>query len=160
MPRSPGAAVVSVDCLTLETAERVLVDGASFSLADGQHVALVGRNGSGKTTLVEVLSARFGHRRRPAHVTVSGRVVCRAGARCGYLPQHPARGESVATVGSLLDQRSGDAARMHARYKELSGNPGQLAAHLDEYGVIVDALSAWMTGTWSRGGSACSRAWG
>ena len=41
--------------LTIEIAERVLVDDASFSVYAGDKVGLVGRNGAGKTTLLRTL---------------------------------------------------------------------------------------------------------
>ncbi|MDP8911274.1 MAG: ATP-binding cassette domain-containing protein, partial [Actinomycetota bacterium] len=68
-PRS-GRTVVEADSLRVQIGERVLLDGASFALERGEHVALVGPNGSGKTTLLETLlgrrdvaagSARMGH---------------------------------------------------------------------------------------------------
>src|SRR6185437_2621455 len=38
--------------------DRVLLDGASFAIERGEHVALVGPNGSGKTTLLETILGR------------------------------------------------------------------------------------------------------
>ena len=65
--------------LTIEVAERVLVDDASFSVYPGDKVGLVGRNGAGKTTLLRTLGGE--------RVPTSGRVTV-TGA-FGFLPQDP-----------------------------------------------------------------------
>jgi ATPase subunit of ABC transporter with duplicated ATPase domains len=56
---------------------RLLLEGATFRIAPGDRIGLVGRNGSGKTTLTKVL-AGVGTP-SAGHVTLSGEV--------GYLPQ-------------------------------------------------------------------------
>jgi len=73
------AAVLRATDVTIEVAERMLVDGASFSVYPGDKVGLVGRNGAGKTTLLRTLAGE----RRPT----SGRVQV-VGA-LGFLPQDP-----------------------------------------------------------------------
>jgi len=50
--------MLKVTALTIEVAGRVLVDEASFMVADGEKVGLVGRNGAGKTSLLSVLLGR------------------------------------------------------------------------------------------------------
>jgi ATP-binding cassette, subfamily F, member 3 len=74
-PRS-GRTVVEAEGLRVVIGERTLVDGATFALERGEHVALVGPNGSGKTTLLETLlgrreagagSLRLGHGVAPAY---------------------------------------------------------------------------------------------
>ena len=75
----PSTAVIRGQELTIEIAERVLVDDASFSVYPGDKVGLVGRNGAGKTTLLRTL----GGERPPTsgRVTVTGAF--------GFLPQDP-----------------------------------------------------------------------
>ncbi|MDT0215191.1 ABC-F family ATP-binding cassette domain-containing protein [Rothia sp. ARF10] len=69
--------------IELRAGSRLLVDGATFRVAAGDRIGLVGRNGAGKTTLTKVL-AGVG---QPAagSVTSTGEV--------GYLPQDPRTGD-------------------------------------------------------------------
>jgi ATP-binding cassette subfamily F protein 3 len=74
-PRS-GRTVVEAEGLDIQIGERALLDGVSFAIERGEHVALVGPNGSGKTTLLETIlerreaqrgSVRLGHGVIPAY---------------------------------------------------------------------------------------------
>jgi ATP-binding cassette, subfamily F, member 3 len=74
-PRS-GRTVLEAEGLKIAIGDRVLLDGATFAIERGEHVALVGPNGSGKTTLLETIleqrpsqggSVRLGHGVIPAY---------------------------------------------------------------------------------------------
>nr|WP_238338491.1 ABC-F family ATP-binding cassette domain-containing protein [Pedococcus badiiscoriae] len=67
----------------MRAGSRLLLDGATFRIAAGDRVGLVGRNGAGKTTLTKVLAGQG----QPAagSVTSTGEV--------GYLPQDPRTGD-------------------------------------------------------------------
>ncbi len=67
----------------LRAGSRLLLDGATFRVAPGDRIGLVGRNGAGKTTLTKALAGLT----LPAAGTIT-----RTGA-VGYLPQDPRTGD-------------------------------------------------------------------
>ena len=67
----------------LRAGSRVLLEHATFRIAKGEKVGLVGRNGAGKTTLTRVLASEG--QPTSGQVTSSGSV--------GYLPQDPRTGD-------------------------------------------------------------------
>src|SRR5688500_15708920 len=69
--------------LELRAGARTLIANATFRVAPGDRVGLVGRNGAGKTTLLKVLSGEG--------LPAAGRVA-RSG-EIGYLPQDPRTGD-------------------------------------------------------------------
>jgi ATPase subunit of ABC transporter with duplicated ATPase domains len=75
--------MITATGLELRVSSRLLLGDATFRIAPGDRVGLVGRNGAGKTTLTRVLSGES----QPAAgaVTRSGSV--------GYLPQDPRTGD-------------------------------------------------------------------
>ncbi|NHN54885.1 ABC-F family ATP-binding cassette domain-containing protein [Calidifontibacter sp. DB0510] len=75
--------MITAQAIELRAGSRLLLEGASFRVAPGDRVGLVGRNGAGKTTLTKVLAGQA----LPAAgtVTTSGEV--------GYLPQDPRTGD-------------------------------------------------------------------
>ena len=69
--------MISVNDLELRAGARLLLEAASFQVAAGDKIGLVGRNGAGKTTLLRVLAGEG----QPAAGAV------RATGTVGYLPQ-------------------------------------------------------------------------
>ncbi|GHF64105.1 ABC transporter ATP-binding protein [Streptomyces thermodiastaticus] len=80
-PRS--VPVISASGIELRAGARVLLENATFRVAKGDRIGLVGRNGAGKTTLTKVLAGEG----IPAAGTVT-----RSG-EVGYLPQDPRTGD-------------------------------------------------------------------
>lgn len=91
--------MISADAVELRAGSRLLLGAATFRVAPGDRIGLVGRNGAGKTTLTRVLAGEA----LPAagRVTRSGEV--------GYLPQDPRTGDlSVSGRDRILSARGLD----------------------------------------------------
>jgi ATP-binding cassette subfamily F protein 3 len=91
-PARSGRTVVEAEGLAISAGEKELLDGVSFALERGEHLALVGPNGSGKTTLLETILGR-----REAR---SGTVRLGYGVEPAYFSQHEIE---LDERGSVLD---------------------------------------------------------
>ena len=90
---------------------RLLLEHASFQVAPGDKIGLVGRNGAGKTTLTRILSGEA----QPASGTIS------RGGTVGYLPQDPRTGDlDVLAKNRILSARGLDAVVDRLRRAELA----------------------------------------
>ena len=93
----------------LRAGARILLEHATFRVAPGDRVGLVGRNGAGKTTLTRVLAGQG----QPASGTVT-----RSGD-VGYLPQDPRTGDlDVLALDRVLSARGLDAVLRRIRETE------------------------------------------
>jgi len=85
------ADILWVDGLVAGYGEAVVLNGMSFSLAEGRSLAVLGRNGTGKTTLIDSLIGLT--RRSAGSIHFHGRDVtrdapeARAAAGIGWVPQ-------------------------------------------------------------------------
>ena len=75
--------MITAQDVELRVGVRVLLEKATFRIAAGDRIGLVGRNGAGKTTLTRVLAGEG----QPTAGTVS------RGDSVGYLPQDPRTGD-------------------------------------------------------------------
>jgi iron complex transport system ATP-binding protein len=48
--------LIELDNVTVQRGERIVLDGVSLSIAQGEHAAILGPNGSGKSTLIKLIS--------------------------------------------------------------------------------------------------------
>lgn len=88
---------------------RLLLAGASFHIAPGDRIGLVGRNGAGKTTLLRTLAGQ---------VTPAAGTLTRTGS-LGYLAQDPAAADPHGTVTArILSARGLDRAARDLRTAE------------------------------------------
>ncbi|HEY3962545.1 MAG TPA: ABC-F family ATP-binding cassette domain-containing protein, partial [Gaiellaceae bacterium] len=79
-PARSGRDVVVAEALVVSAGDKLLLDGASFAIERGEHVALVGPNGSGKTSLVETMLG--------LRDATSGTVRLGHGVEAAYFSQH------------------------------------------------------------------------
>jgi ATPase subunit of ABC transporter with duplicated ATPase domains len=127
--------VIVASGIELRAGARLLVADASFQVAEGDRVGLVGRNGAGKTTLAKVLSGNA----QPAAGTVR-----RTGA-VGYLPQDPRTGDlDVLALDRVLSARGLDELRnqMRAAEAQMSDDDPDVADRaIRRYGNLSDRLA-------------------
>jgi branched-chain amino acid transport system ATP-binding protein len=85
------AELLRVDKLCAGYGEAVVLNDVSFTLGEGETLALLGRNGTGKTTLINTLAGAT--RRHAGTITLAGAALhampshLRAGAGIGWVPQ-------------------------------------------------------------------------
>ena len=104
--------------LELRAGSRILLAGASFRVANGDKIGLVGRNGAGKTTLTTVLAGEG----QPFAGTVT-----RTGD-VGYLPQDPRTGD----LDVLARDRILSARGLDTTLRQLRETEGSMASVDDE----------------------------
>ena len=91
--------MITAHDVELRIGVRVLLEKASFRIAPGDRIGLVGRNGAGKTTLTRVLAGEG---------QATGGQVVRSG-EVGYLPQDPRTGDlEVVATDRILSARGLD----------------------------------------------------
>jgi energy-coupling factor transport system ATP-binding protein len=109
---SPGDAVIEVARLELGFGGASVLSGTSFTLREGEVVAVVGPNGSGKSTLFRaltgLLSPRRGTVRYPGDSALDGATVRRITGLAGLVPQDPALALYHETVADELAETLGN----------------------------------------------------
>jgi ATPase subunit of ABC transporter with duplicated ATPase domains len=102
--------MISASSLQVRAGARTLIENATFRIAPGDKVGLVGRNGAGKTTLTRILAGEG----QPAAGAVN-----RSG-NVGYLPQDPRTGDlDVLARDRILSARGIDQVLRRLRSAEL-----------------------------------------
>jgi len=122
--------------LELRAGARVLLEQATFRVASGDRVGLVGRNGAGKTTLTRVLAGEA--------LPASGAVT--RGGSVGYLPQDPRTGDlDQLARDRILSARGLDAVVRGMRETALrmaSADDATSDAAMRRYARLEDELTA------------------
>lgn len=119
--------------------EKVLFQGISISIAQGQKVALIARNGTGKTTLMNILAG--------LDEPDQGYCTYRTGLRIAYLPQEPVF-DARLTISETLLSADNEQTRTIRAYEEFITEEGnadnpQKAGELQALIERMDALQAW-----------------
>jgi len=71
----PAIPLLDFQNVTVQREERVVLDGVTLAIAQGEHAAILGPNGSGKSTLIKVISRELYPRRKaePWSLRILGR---------------------------------------------------------------------------------------
>ncbi|CAI9386865.1 ABC-F family ATP-binding cassette domain-containing protein [Microbacterium sp. T2.11-28] len=140
------AHLLGAEALHLEYPTKVVFDGVSLGVDEGDRIGIVGRNGDGKSSLMAMLAGR----REPD----SGRVTVRGGVRIGMLDQADVLSDDLTVAEAVVGDRpehewAGDAAVRDV----ISG----LVGDLDWHGTLAGlsggqrrrvALAALLAGDW------------
>ncbi|HEX5449929.1 MAG TPA: ABC-F family ATP-binding cassette domain-containing protein [Gaiellaceae bacterium] len=127
-PARSGRDVVVAEELDVSAGDKELLDGASFFVQRGEHVALVGPNGSGKTTLLETMLGRRDAR--------GGVVRLGHGVEAAYFSQHEVE---LDERGSVLEAAMAGTGLKRPEAQKLLGQ--FLFSGWDEHEKPVVALS-------------------
>jgi ATPase subunit of ABC transporter with duplicated ATPase domains len=128
-------AMINANDLELRAGARLLLEAASFQVAPGDKIGLVGRNGAGKTTLARVLAGES--------VPAAGNV--RSTGSVGYLPQDTREGDLEGlAMDRVLSARGLDALLAGLREAELGmtdADPARRDAAVRRYGHLEERLT-------------------
>ena len=126
------APLLDVQHLTKRFGALELLDDVSFSIHEGQKVALIARNGTGKSTLLDILTGREDYE--------EGSIIMRNGTRMGLLRQTPDY-DPVMTVAEACFHEAGELSLLIRRYEECLASPEQ--AGLDALITEMEQRNAW-----------------
>jgi ABC transport system ATP-binding/permease protein len=119
-----------------------LLDGAAFSLDDGERVALIGRNGAGKSSLLKILAG--------LERADDGLLQAQQGTRRIYVPQEPLF-DAAHSVFDVVSEGVAEARALRDRFEahaSLQGEPhGPPEDDLDAMQTRLEALGGW---TWEQ----------
>ncbi|MFZ4156792.1 ribosomal protection-like ABC-F family protein [Streptomyces pseudogriseolus] len=114
---------------------RLVLDAVSCTLTTGERTGIIGENGSGKSTLLRLLAG--------AEQPDSGDITVHADGGVGYLPQDgtlPAGHTVQQAVDEALSDLRAMQARMHDLETAMTGDTGDSAQVLTEYGDLLTAF--------------------
>ncbi len=130
---------LSVEGLTKQFTDQILLKDLKFSLNRGHKVGLIAKNGAGKTTLLKILAGQD----TPDHGTVH----LGNGVKIGYLEQEPQMEDSI-SIGELIDASHTALLKVIRTYQQaLDTQAENLTAQnqkaFEQASAEMDAVNAW-----------------
>jgi ATP-binding cassette subfamily F protein uup len=140
--------LLTIDNISKQFSERLLFDGASLLINEGDRIGLIGVNGSGKSTLLKIVAGLEAPDR--------GSVSAPGGVRIEYLPQEPPLDDGLSVLETIFRSDSPQM-RLLRTYEQVTAH---LEAHPDDAQLhtALHALNAEMDRTdgWAAEASAKS----
>ena len=130
---------LSVENISKSYGERVLFEGLTFGLSQGDKVALIANNGTGKTSMLKIIAGQ--------DASESGKITLRKGIRIGYLEQEPLFNDNY-TVKELLDNSSTEMMSIIRDYEialenQSSDYNNTTSQKFEEASLNMDKANAW-----------------
>ncbi len=132
--------ILSADKLCKSYGDKVLLDGVSFGMDEGDRIGLIGVNGAGKSTLLKLVAG--------VEWTESGTVTLGGSVNVQYLPQEPDF-DQTATVLDQVFYGDAPVMRVLRQYEEMlevsSQSPltGEQQARLLRLQSQLEAMDGW-----------------
>jgi len=86
--------LLTIDTISKQFSERLLFDGASLLINEGDRIGLIGVNGSGKSTLLKIVAG--------LEAPDAGSVAAPGGVRIEYLPQEPPLDDALTVLETIF----------------------------------------------------------
>jgi len=130
---------LSTENLSKNYGHKVLFEGLSFGISEGEKTALIAENGTGKSTLLQILAGR--------ETPDEGKVMIQNDISIGFLEQDPELDDEL-TIRSYIARSNNKMVRLIQRYEEAAqaqaenyNEETQEAFH--EAAAAMDAADAW-----------------
>ncbi len=123
---------LQVDGLTKRIGDRILFDGISFGIAEGQRVGLIAKNGTGKSTLLNIISGKDGYE--------EGDVTFRRDLSVGYLEQTPFYPPDLTVIEACFSHGNA-VTNLIREYEDCMNTPGH--PRLEEILDRMEREKAW-----------------
>lgn len=124
---------LSVENISKSYGERILFEGISFGINEGQKIGFVAKNGTGKTSLLNILSG--------ADTPDDGNVVYRKNLKVAFLAQEPNLNPALTIEETILDADS-PILTVISNYEKALLNPEDTEAYQSAFDAM-DANNAW-----------------
>jgi ATP-binding cassette subfamily F protein uup len=130
---------LSVENLGKNYGERVLFEGLTFGLSQGDKMALIANNGAGKSSMLKIIAG--------TDISDEGSVTLRNGIRTGYLSQEPNFDNSL-TIEKLITHSQTEITKLIKEYEQalinIETNHNYHNSNvLEELTAKMDKVNAW-----------------
>lgn len=130
---------LSVENLGKNYGERILFEGLTFGLSQGDKMALIANNGTGKSSLLKIIAG--------SDIADEGTVTLRNGIKIGYLAQEPNFDQSL-SIQELINTTHTDIMKLIHEYEESLEDQSenfneQTQKRLEEVSAQMDEANAW-----------------
>lgn len=130
---------LSVENLSKNYGERILFEGLTFGLSQGDKMALIANNGTGKSSLLKIIAGD--------DISDGGTVTLRNGIRTAYLSQEP-NFDSNLSIEKLISESQTETTQLIREYEnallklEKEDNPLN-NKNLEDLTTKMDEVNAW-----------------